>query len=315
MCRAGGLLLLGRPRREDDDEAEPRHAYPAHLPSGAGRRRDALSDRTGARPRARERGPVVGTVNAGVDRNAIGAHGGSYALYRALAVSSGALEPDRAAGPHQHGAGGRDRPAPAMVGAGPHRLARSLGPPHRRGFPHRDRRGRRHPPEHRDHQGAADHFGAGRGGRARPAQGRRHDHEGHRRSRGHQGRGRAGLVSARHRGALRRRGGCAAPHAVRADRRHVSGARHAAGSLGVPAADRRHHALHLRRSRGRVGQAPHARLPRARRVQRLGRVRLRHLHLPALSHPRHRGVHQRGAERRRAASSSTTARKAARSAR
>jgi GTP cyclohydrolase II len=41
----------------------------------------------------RERGPVVGTVNAGVDRNAIGAHGGSYALYRALAVSSGALSP------------------------------------------------------------------------------------------------------------------------------------------------------------------------------------------------------------------------------
>src|SRR3954447_17044565 len=42
---------------------------------------------------ARERGPVVGTVNAGADRNAIGAHGGSYALYRALAVSSGALNP------------------------------------------------------------------------------------------------------------------------------------------------------------------------------------------------------------------------------
>ena len=42
---------------------------------------------------ARERGPVVGTVNAAADRNAIGAHGGSYALYRALAVSSGALNP------------------------------------------------------------------------------------------------------------------------------------------------------------------------------------------------------------------------------
>src|SRR5690349_12321448 len=42
---------------------------------------------------ARERGPVVGTVNAGPDRNAIGAHGGSYALYRALAVSSGTLNP------------------------------------------------------------------------------------------------------------------------------------------------------------------------------------------------------------------------------
>jgi GTP cyclohydrolase II len=36
---------------------------------------------------------VIGTVTAGSDRNAIGAHGGAYALYRALAVSSGALNP------------------------------------------------------------------------------------------------------------------------------------------------------------------------------------------------------------------------------
>ena len=42
---------------------------------------------------ARERGPVIGTITAARDRNAIGAHGGSYALYRALAVSSGALNP------------------------------------------------------------------------------------------------------------------------------------------------------------------------------------------------------------------------------
>ena len=46
-----------------------------------------------AAPSARQRGPVIGTVTAGPDRNAIGAHGGSYALYRALAVSSGALNP------------------------------------------------------------------------------------------------------------------------------------------------------------------------------------------------------------------------------
>jgi GTP cyclohydrolase II len=44
-------------------------------------------------PTARERGPVIGTVNAGADRNAIGAHGGAYSLYRALAISSGALNP------------------------------------------------------------------------------------------------------------------------------------------------------------------------------------------------------------------------------
>ena len=44
---------------------------------------------------ARERGPIVGTVSRPQDRNVIGAHGGSYALYRALAVSSGVLDPIR----------------------------------------------------------------------------------------------------------------------------------------------------------------------------------------------------------------------------
>ncbi|MDH3712697.1 MAG: GTP cyclohydrolase II [Gammaproteobacteria bacterium] len=43
---------------------------------------------------ARERGPVVGTLGAGAQRNAIGAHSGSYALYRALAVASGSLSPE-----------------------------------------------------------------------------------------------------------------------------------------------------------------------------------------------------------------------------
>jgi GTP cyclohydrolase II len=42
---------------------------------------------------APERGPVVATVNAGSDRNAIGAHGGSYSIYRALAISAGAMDP------------------------------------------------------------------------------------------------------------------------------------------------------------------------------------------------------------------------------
>ena len=44
-------------------------------------------------PTARERGPVVATVSRPLDRNVIGTHGGSYAVYRALAVSSGALNP------------------------------------------------------------------------------------------------------------------------------------------------------------------------------------------------------------------------------
>jgi GTP cyclohydrolase II len=44
---------------------------------------------------ARARGPVIGTVSRLHDRNVIGTHGGSYALYRALAVTAGALDPIR----------------------------------------------------------------------------------------------------------------------------------------------------------------------------------------------------------------------------
>jgi GTP cyclohydrolase II len=42
---------------------------------------------------ARERGPVIASVTSAEDRNVIGAHGGAYSIYRALAVSSGALQP------------------------------------------------------------------------------------------------------------------------------------------------------------------------------------------------------------------------------
>ena len=44
---------------------------------------------------AHARGPIVGTVSRAQDRNVIGSHGGSYAVYRALAVSAGALDPIR----------------------------------------------------------------------------------------------------------------------------------------------------------------------------------------------------------------------------
>ena len=56
-----------------------KHAFPIHW--GA--------------PDARSRGPIIGTVSRPADRNVIGSHGGSYAVYRALAVSSGALDPIR----------------------------------------------------------------------------------------------------------------------------------------------------------------------------------------------------------------------------
>jgi GTP cyclohydrolase II len=42
---------------------------------------------------AAARGPLIGTVTKPADRNVIGAVGGAYSLYRALAVSSGALNP------------------------------------------------------------------------------------------------------------------------------------------------------------------------------------------------------------------------------
>ena len=41
---------------------------------------------------AAERGPVVGTTTRRAHRNVIGTHSGSYSVYRALAVASGALK-------------------------------------------------------------------------------------------------------------------------------------------------------------------------------------------------------------------------------
>jgi GTP cyclohydrolase II len=63
------------------------------LTSHPGSRRPARFPMKWGAPTARERGPVVATVNSGADRNAIGAHGGSYSIYRALAISSGAMDP------------------------------------------------------------------------------------------------------------------------------------------------------------------------------------------------------------------------------
>ena len=41
-----------------------------------------------------DRGPIVGTLTNPAHRNVIGTHSGSYSVYRALAVASGALAPD-----------------------------------------------------------------------------------------------------------------------------------------------------------------------------------------------------------------------------
>lgn len=51
---------------------------------------DSLPIHWGA-PTASERGPVVGTTTNRAHRNVVGTHSGSYSIYRALAVASGAL--------------------------------------------------------------------------------------------------------------------------------------------------------------------------------------------------------------------------------
>ena len=56
-------------------------------------KRDASSKITWGASTALERGPVVGSVNDGAARNVIGAHAGSYSIYRALAVAAGTLNP------------------------------------------------------------------------------------------------------------------------------------------------------------------------------------------------------------------------------
>ncbi len=55
--------------------------------------RDATSPVVWGADSALARGPVVGAVNDGAQRNVIGAHSGAYSIYRALAVAAGTLDP------------------------------------------------------------------------------------------------------------------------------------------------------------------------------------------------------------------------------
>ena len=261
----------------------------------------------GAKPRfpiawgaatARERGPIIGTVSRPADRNVIGTHGGSYALYRALAVSSGALNPIRRAdltntqpavaiGPFKQWTGAR-----TIVSLDPwgHMVAEAFQPEIAEGIDIRPSiavtRARLDLLEMQ--QAVAAGRLANDGVVVQPNGS----------VVGGEDRHRPGLVPARHRRALRHERDKSAPHPVRADGRHVPRARDQARPAGVPAARRRHHRLPLRRCRQARRPAHLHHLPRARRVQRLRRVRLRHLHLPALSRARHRGVRARRAGRR-----------------
>ncbi|MGI9334051.1 MAG: GTP cyclohydrolase II [Gammaproteobacteria bacterium] len=67
----------------------PKHIKLTSHPTG---RSQSPSISWGA-PSARERGPIVATLSDSKHRNAIGAHSGSYMLYRALAVAAGKLDP------------------------------------------------------------------------------------------------------------------------------------------------------------------------------------------------------------------------------
>ena len=99
---------------------------------------------------------MIGTVSQPGTRNVIGSHGGSYALYRALAVSSGALDPIRRPDLTNTHPAATIGPFPQWTEPEQDRLARSLGASGRRELQGRDRRGPRHPPEHRDHRARLD---------------------------------------------------------------------------------------------------------------------------------------------------------------
>jgi GTP cyclohydrolase II len=78
------------------NEKRRRHRHIRLLthPSNHGQKPPAI--RWGA-PTAEERGPLIATMTNPLHRNVIGAHSGSYAIYRALAIASGALDPSHQA--------------------------------------------------------------------------------------------------------------------------------------------------------------------------------------------------------------------------
>ena len=100
---------------------------------------------------AYERGPIIGTVSRPQDRNVIGSHGGSYALYRALAVSSGTLDPIRRSDLTNTYPAAKIGPFSAMDGATPHCVHGSLGTSGRGDLPIGDSRWSRPSSEHCSH--------------------------------------------------------------------------------------------------------------------------------------------------------------------
>ena len=235
-----GRRLFG----DSDDPPQPDRPYQAHVSPGAGGKApvpDRLGGAHGARARA---GGRHGLAAAGPQR-----HRHARRLLCSLSRTRRLLrraQPDPAPRSHQYRSRGHHRPLRAMDGRRQDRLDRSLGAHGDGGVPRANSRRRRHPTKHRRDacppRSARDRAGA----RYRAARHRRLGGAAERQSLRRQDRHRSGLASARHRRALQRHRDELAPHAVRADGRHVPRARDAARFARVPAAHRRHHGLPLR---------------------------------------------------------------------
>ncbi len=290
----GFLLLWGKVMSTNRDGHIRLTSHPGHRTPGR------FPIRWGA-PTARERGPVIGTVNAGPDRNAIGAHGGSYALYRALAVSSGALNP--IARPDLHdtspvvdiGPFPQWGEAKSIVSLDPwgHRVAEDFKTEIAEGIDIRPTiaitKARLTVPEFDTVVGKGM---------------LKVDGDIVQRLRAMSPVTKAAIDPVWYLPGIAERFNVSEDklraHAVRADRRHVSGAGDARPDISVFLPPIGGMTLYIFGDPAFVGNPQEdAGLPRARRMQRLRRVRLGHLHLPAVSRARHRRMHQ--ARRRMAA--------------
>ncbi len=77
-----------------DQKRSPKHIVLTSHPGSHGPRPRPIQ--WGA-PDAATRGPIIGTLTNPAQKNVIGTHSGSYAIYRALAVAAGSLDPDHRA--------------------------------------------------------------------------------------------------------------------------------------------------------------------------------------------------------------------------
>ena len=267
------------------------------------------------RARSPIRGPVVGTVGDASKRNAIGAHSGSYGIYRALAIAAQELKADH---------------RPDLTNTSP---AEPIGPFAKWSDPNKivslD------PWGHMVAEVFADELAAGWDIRPTIAVTKAHvEHAGDQARDGRRPAAGRQRHPARHRAVMVTKAaiepvwwlpGIAERFGVdEADLRRTlfeqtGGMYHRAGHPAATSSSSCRRSAARRSISSATPQLGEARdqdrLPRPRRVQRLRRLRLRHLHLPALPGAWHRGVHRDGADRAASGSSSTTARKAAPSAR